>query len=65
MVQGMKKPSKPKLGRPPKPAAERRVTLSLRVRPATRAKLDTMAQAIGTSVSHVVEILVDQVRPRQ
>ena len=62
---GMKKPPEPRVGRPPKPPAERKVTLSLRIRPGTRATLDTMAQALGTSVSHVVEILVDQVRPRQ
>ncbi|MBA3588492.1 hypothetical protein [Methylibium sp.] len=40
---------KPKIGRPPLPPGERRVTLTVRVRPATKAEAARRAKAHGTS----------------
>ncbi len=40
---------KPKIGRPPLPPGERRVTMTVRVRPATKAEAARRAKANGTS----------------
>lgn len=55
----------PRIGRPPKPAGERKVTLTVRVRPDVKARVYEMAKAIGAPVSTVVEILVDRVPKKE
>lgn len=54
-VAPMTKPKKPRIGRPPLPAAERRVTLTVRVDPATKAEIEFLAEAGGVSQGEVVD----------
>lgn len=49
------------MGRPPIDPELRRVTLSVRIPKPTRRRLRQIAKALGTTVSTVVEILVDRV----
>ena len=49
-------------GRPPKPAGERKVTLSLRITPEHRDKLERLAEERQASMAQVIDCLIEEAK---